>query len=77
MITYDGIVNNIKRLIKEKEMKQCVIAKRSGYGEKVFSNMMNHRTRIPADAIPKIAKALEVDVGTLFKECEHFPHNPA
>lgn len=68
MITYDGIVNNIRKLISEKEMKQCVIARRSGYGEKVFSNMLNHRTKIPADALPKIAKALDVDVGVLFDE---------
>lgn len=68
MITYDGIIKNIRQIIIKKEVKQRTIARKAGYDEKAFSNMLNHRKKMPADAIPKIANALEVDIATLFAE---------
>ena len=73
MITYDGIIVNIKSIISEKGVKQCSVAKRAGIEEKTFSNMLNHRKKIPADAIPRIAKALNVSIGTLFKDTAPTP----
>lgn len=47
-------------------MVQGVVAKRSGFTERQFSDMMNGRKLILAEHIPKIAKALGVSVNSIY-----------
>lgn len=64
---YDDIVLNIKHIIEDKGMKQYVIAKKAGFTESEFSNMLNDRRKlIRVEHLPKIAFALGVTVNTLF-----------
>lgn len=67
-LVYDDIVNNIKRLIEKSGIKQGIIAKRAYFSESEFSNMLNDRRKlIRAEHLPRIAKALDVEVSELFK----------
>ena len=61
------IVANIRRILKEKGLKQKAIAIKIKKSEKEFSNMLNFRTKIGAVEIGYIANALEVDVNELYK----------
>ena len=64
---YDDIVNNIKKIIEVKGMKQGVVAERAGFTPQDFSNMLNERRKlIRAEHLPLIATALKVDVNDLF-----------
>ena len=62
----EQIVTNIRAIIQENGMKQKAIAKRSGFGEQDFSNMMNGRKEIKAEYIPAIAAALGVTPNDIF-----------
>lgn len=61
---------NIKRIMKEKGLKQCVIAKKAGLTEKQFSAMLCGRKRILAEHLPPIAVALEVSPNALLCDCD-------
>ena len=39
--TYEDIINNIKRILAAKGMKQVVVAERAGFSPQEFSNMLN------------------------------------
>ena len=67
MSTYDCIINNIKRIIEEKGMKQVAIAERAGFTASEFSNMLNGRK-----LLPKIASALGVDLNKIFNIYEEY-----
>ena len=41
---YDDIVNNIKKIIEVKGMKQGVVAERAGFTPQDFSNMLNEES---------------------------------
>ena len=41
--TYEDIINNIKRILAAKGMKQVVVAERAGFSPQEFSNMLNER----------------------------------
>lgn len=65
---YNGLVAlNTKKIIRDKGIKQYVIAKKAGYNEKTFSAMLNGRKLIKACDIPPIANALEVTPNELFR----------
>ena len=72
MSTYDCIINNIKRIIEEKGMKQVAIAERAGFTASEFSNMLNGRKLLRAEYIPKIANALGVDLNEIFNIYEEY-----
>ena len=72
MSTYDCIINNIKRIIEEKGMKQVAIAERAGFKASEFSNMLNGRKLLRAEYIPKIASALGVDLNEIFNIYEEY-----
>lgn len=59
--------NNIKRLIKEKGLKQKAVALHCGIDEKVFSNMLCNRQNIRPENLSLIADALNVSIDALFK----------
>lgn len=66
--TYDTLVYNVKKLILKKGMKQGAVAKKAGFTESEFSNMLNDRRKlIRAEYLPDLAKALDVDINELFK----------
>lgn len=62
------IINNIRRLIHLKGLKQCVVAEKAGFSPNAFSAMLTERKVIMAEYIPDIASALEVSVDELFKK---------
>ena len=57
---------NIKNIIKEKGLKQKSVAKRAGYDEKAFNNMLNGRKLITDCDIIPIAKILDATPNQLF-----------
>lgn len=66
--TYDDIIRNIKNVINEKGMKQCIAAERAGFTPQEFSNILNDRRKLlRAEYLPPIAFALGVDVNELLK----------
>lgn len=67
-VEYDDVVRNIKTIISEKGIKQTVVAKRAGFSDSDFSNMLNERRKlIRIEHIPRIAKALGVTFNDLFR----------
>ena len=54
------IINNIRRVIRSKGLKQCVVAEKAGFTPNAFSSMLNERKAIMAEYIPDIALALGV-----------------
>lgn len=64
------LIRNIRRVIKEKGMKQCAVAEKAGFSPQTFSSMLNERKIITAEHIPNIAHALEVSVNELYKKEE-------
>ena len=66
-VSNEPVSSNVLRLIEEKGYKQCAIAKRAGYSKGVFSNIVyDYRVIRPTDII-RIAEALGVEPGELFK----------
>lgn len=58
---------SVKEIIKEQGLKQCVVAKRAGFSERKFSDMLNGRYIAKADDIPAICSALGITPNELFK----------
>ena len=63
----DIVVTNIRRIMREKGLKQRFVAKKSGFTEQEFSNMLNGRKRIDTDYINRICFALSVPPNDLFQ----------
>lgn len=55
-----AVALNVKRIIKERGYKQGAIAKKAGYKEKTFSNMLNGRKIISEQDIVQLTNVLEV-----------------
>lgn len=64
------VAPNVKRIIADKCLKQCSVAKKAGYSNNQFSAMLNGRKLVKDVDVYRIASALEVDVNELFKEME-------
>ena len=62
------IISNIRRVIRRKGLKQCVVAEKAGFTPNAFSSMLNERKVIMAEHIPDIASALGVSVNELYKK---------
>ena len=56
----------ISKAIKEKGFKQTYVAESAGYTPQELSDMLNGRRLIKACDIPRIAKALGVEINYLF-----------
>lgn len=63
---YSTVIQNIRRIIFDKGMKQGVVAERAGFTPSEFSNILYGRKLLRVEHIAPIAQALGVDVGTLF-----------
>lgn len=61
------LIRNIKNLIREKGIKQYVVAEKAGFSPNNFSAMLNERKIITAEHIPNIARALGVTVNDLYE----------
>lgn len=59
------IINNIRRLIRLKGLKQCAVAEKAGFSPNAFSAMLTERKAIMAEYMPDIASALGVPVNTV------------
>jgi len=66
MFTYKVFVQNIKKLIEVKGLKQCAVANKAGFSEQEFSNMLNGRKIIKAEDVAVIAGALDATPNDLF-----------
>ena len=62
------LIAKIRRIIKEKGLKQCAVAEKAGFSPRLFSSMMNERKFILAEYIPNIATALGVEVNELYRK---------
>jgi transcriptional regulator with XRE-family HTH domain len=62
------ITENIKVIIKRSGLKQRVVAERSGFNEKEFSNILNGRKQLRAEHVPQIANALGVTPNEIFQQ---------
>ena len=61
-----NLPENIIRIINDRGLKQCAIAKKSGFSKQQFNSMLNGRKIIkPCDAIA-IADALGVEMNDLY-----------
>lgn len=60
------VVFGISKAIKEKGFKQTYVAESAGYTPQELSDMLNGRRLIKACDIPRIAKALGVEINYLF-----------
>ena len=63
----DIIAPNIRKIIKEKGLKQCAVAEKAGYSPRQISAMLNGRRLILDIDVCKIAEALDVDANTLLR----------
>ena len=64
------VPNNVRRILSEKGMKQCVVAERAGLSNQQLSDMLAERKIIKACDIIALAKALGVQVNDLFVAAE-------
>ncbi len=68
MEIYEKVIANIKEIIQQKGMKQGVVAERAGFTRQEFSNILNDRRKLlRIEHIPRIAKALGVDISELYR----------
>ena len=65
-IKYEQIIENIKRLVKESDIKQGAIARRAGFTDQSFSDMMYGRKLLRAEYIPQIAAALGKTINEIY-----------
>ena len=64
----NAVVENVRRVMREKGLKQNYVAEKSQIGVGALSSMLCGRKIITADHVANIAKALDVSPGDLFRE---------
>lgn len=64
----DFVVNNIKRIIREKGFRKKYIAERAGFSEQQFSYILNGRKVLRVEYLLPIASALGIEIGELFEQ---------
>lgn len=63
---YGVVLENIRRLIAEKGLKQKFVASSIGMTEQEFSNLMTGRMLLRVEHVPEIAKALGVTPNDIY-----------
>lgn len=72
--SYDDVIENIKRIISEKGLKQIFVAEKVGMTSSEFSNILNDRRKLlRIEHLKPIADALGVDLNTLFDMNDKHP----
>lgn len=61
----EPLSNELKQIIARKGLKNLYVAENAGYTAQELSDMLNGRRLIKACDIPKIAKALGVEINYL------------
>lgn len=59
---------NIKRIIRDKGLKQTFVAERAGMTDQQLSDILNKRKLLRVEHLEPLAKALGVDVKKLIQE---------
>ena len=79
---YDAIIENIRQIIKAKNLKQREVAAKAGMTPQELSNILNeHRKLLRVEQVPSIAQALEVEIESVFffgrenEDSENNKHN--
>lgn len=62
----EPLSNGLKNIIAQKGLKNLYVAESAGYTPQELSDMLNGRRLIKACDIPRIAKALGVEINYLF-----------
>lgn len=62
------VAGNIRRIIKATGLKQCAVAKRIGYSQQEFTDMLCGRRIIKVSDVTKLCQALNVSIAELFYE---------
>ena len=62
----EPLSNELKQIIARKGLKNLYVAENAGYTAQELSDMLTGRRLIKACDIPKIAKALGVEINYLF-----------
>lgn len=57
----------VSRIIRQRGIKQMHVAKKAGYKEQELSDMLNGRKLIKVCDIPRLAKALDVDIDEIYE----------
>lgn len=60
------VVPNIRRIIRERGLKQYAVAEKAGYTKQQFNAMLTGRRLITDIDICNITTALDIDANTLF-----------
>ena len=60
----------IRRIMEEQKLTQAEVAERSGYTKQQFNDMLQGRKRILADYLPRIAEAMGVEPGEIFRKAD-------
>lgn len=68
IITYSNIITNIKKLIKNKGLKQSFVAKQAGFNSQSFSDILNGRKLLRVEHLPELADALGVEIEDFFRK---------
>lgn len=63
----DPVASNISKIINERGLKQCSVAKKAGYSAQAFNDMLNGRKVIKVSEVLKIAVALDTTVSELYR----------
>mgnify|MGYP005789881097 CR=1 FL=1 len=58
---------NISKIIEKKGLKQIYVAEKAGYKPQELSDMLNGRKLIKVCDIPRLAKALEVEIDEIYE----------
>ena len=66
MSTYDDIVQNIRKIIKERGLKQNFVANRAGFTPQEFNNILCSRQLLKTESIVNLCNALDVTPNELF-----------
>lgn len=60
------VAYNIDMIIKDRCLKQSLVAVKAGFSVKVFNSMLRGRRTIKADDIPQIAVALGIEPNDIY-----------
>lgn len=54
------LIFNIRRIIKDKGLKQCAVAEKAGFSPRLFSSMLNDKRKIEVNEYMRICDAIGV-----------------
>ena len=63
---FSVVIENAKKIIKSKGLKQKYVAKRANFSECQFSDLLNGRKKIDDSVVISLCNALEVTPNELF-----------